>query len=247
MPASRHPRRLIATILAAATLVLAPVSGAVAQMGPPPVLDEVALSLSAEAWVTTETAEVTIGVDAVLTDGDIAGLRGEVLATLASLTEPEADWRITRFDRSLDSSGLERLRVTAQARLPDTALDGLADAVDAASRAGLRYAIQGIAFTPSLAEREAARANLRATLYADVAAELERLNTAFPDRAYRVGRIDFSGPGMPVPAPMMLRAEALTVAADSGRRATPVAVADRMQMTISVVFSAFADADSPPQ
>lgn len=235
-----RPRLLLTAALTAGLLSTAPLAPAAAQSAPPPVVDEVMLSLSAESWVTTQTAEVTIGVDAVLTDGDIAGLRTEVLSTLAGLTGTDADWRITRFDRSMDSSGLERLRVAAQARLPDTALDGLAEALDDRSRAGLQYTLSGVAFSPSLAEREAARADLRATLYADIAAELVRLNAAFPDRTYRVGRIDFTGGFMPAPPPMM-RAEAMTLASDAAGRGAPVAVADRMRMTVGVVFSAFAD------
>lgn len=235
-----RPRLLLAAAATAGLLSTAPMTPASAQPVPPPVVDEVMLSLSAEAWVTTRTAEVTIGVDAVLTDGDIAGLRAEVLGTLAGLTGADTDWRITRFDRSMDSSGLERLRVAAQARLPDTALDGLAEALDGHSRAGLQYALGGVAFSPSLAEREAARAELRASLYADIAAELARLNAAFPDRTYRVGRIDFTGGFMPAPPPMM-RAEAMALASDAAGRTAPVAVADRMRMTVGVVFSAFPD------
>jgi hypothetical protein len=167
-------------------LLTSPVSAQV----PPPVMDQVVLDLTAEDWVGTETARVTVSADAAATGADAGSQRADLLKAIDGLA-PDADWRVVGFDRSTDQAGLERWRAVAEARLAETALGGLADKARQASRPGLQLRVASIEFTPTLGETEAARARLRAEIYGKAASELKALEQSFPGRKFRMGNIDF--------------------------------------------------------
>lgn len=212
------PAKRLAPLAVLPALLAAP-----ALAEPYPIMDQVVLSLSAEEWVESDTARVTIAIDAAQPGSDATGVREEMMAALDRLA-PDADWRFVRFDRGRDESGLERWSATAEARLPETALGGLEGRADEASRPGLQLRVAATDFAPTLAEREAVKAQLRAEIYARAGEELSRLNQAFPDRDYRVATIDFVNPPyMPMmehqgdmmaraaPAPMMAESAGFSV------------------------------------
>ena len=97
---------------------------------PPPVMDQVVLDLTAEDWVGTETARVTVSADAAATGTDAGTQRTDLLRAVDGLA-PDAEWRIVGFDRSTDQAGLERWRAVAEARLTENALAGLANKLGA--------------------------------------------------------------------------------------------------------------------
>lgn len=206
---------------------------------PPPVMDEVTLQLSAEDWVTTETARVEVVIEATATEtgtdaGD--GMRDELLTAATSLA-PDAEWRIVTFDRFSDPSGLERSRAVAETRLPENGLGGLAGKARQASRPGLQVRIGQIEFTPQLAETETVRKRLRAEIYARVGEEIQALQAAFPQRSYRVGSIRFLDTREPMPVAMMARAEAAPMAAGAKM---PAGVSEKLRVNADVVLSAVA-------
>ena len=182
--------------------LLASLAPARAQIPPPRPDDEVTLTLHAEGFVETGTALVRVAFDTALEGAGVAQMRERLKEVLARLAD-QADWRFTRFDRVVDPAGLERWRVEAEARLPESLLAGLADKAKAGSRPGIQARIAGIDFTPTLAEREAGYAKLRASLYGEAEAELARLKAAVSDRAYRIKRVAFSAEGEP-PRPLPL-------------------------------------------
>ena len=215
-------------------------AGVAAAQSFPPEPDTIALSLSAEDWVETKTAKVTARVDATLA-GDKAGdARGEALRALAGAAD-DAQWRITGFNRSQDASGLERFSITAETRLPEAQLSGLAERAEKGSRPGLKARILNVDFAPTRAEREAKLAELRAKIYADVAAELARVNAAYPERDYRVRSLSVGTAGaVPVPQPARARAavfaDAQTSEADFvGGGAS---VSQKLVVSASVLFAA---------
>ena len=87
---------------------------------PPLVLDKVSLQLTARDWVSTDKALLHINVNMTLNNADMVQARADILKNLKKVAEGE--WHITRFDRSQDSSGLEKLYVQAI-----TLLSNLAD------------------------------------------------------------------------------------------------------------------------
>src|SRR5436190_23068731 len=91
-----------------------------------PLLNKVALQLTAEQWVATKTALVTVGINASVSDSDLGKIQSNILDKLNQLAGKQ-EWHIVSFDRSQDQSGLERVQVSAQARLPEAALAGIRD------------------------------------------------------------------------------------------------------------------------
>jgi len=198
-----------------------------------PADDRIVLDLAREGWVETKTAEVVLAVNATLKQEESANVRQTILAALQKLS-PDADWRITTFNRNADRSGLDSWYVEAQARIDDTGLDGMRAAADKASQPGMTITVNAINFTPTLAEVEATRAALRQAIYKDAQAELDRVNAAFPDAHYRINLVNFTGRAVaPVPQPQfMARADAVAAAPKA------IAVEDRIQLQATVVLAA---------
>ncbi len=227
------PTGLAAALLVCALLGLAPPR---ADAQTPPRHDEIVLDRSAEEWVETETARVVIAVDLAINAGQFGQARAEIEGDLRAIS-PKGTWRLTSFDKLRDEAGYERWRVIAEARLPGSVLSSLGPTVKNAGRSGRAFAIQEIDYTPTLAEREAALAQLRARLYAEAGRELAAINKAFPDRGFRIGTIDFSNPAMPG-RPMMDSARATRVMAAQAKGAPSSAVAEKLTVEARVILAA---------
>lgn len=236
-------RRLMGPLTAAAllTLPLATMPAtAMAQTIVPPVTDSVSLNLSVEDWVKTETALVTLVVD-VAGSGEGTNLRGDILKAVAGVAD-RAEWRFIAMDKQNDSAGLDRWQALLQARLPESQLPALNDRTKKASRSGLQVRVGSVAFDPTLAETETTRAALRDQLYAQVNAELKRLNGAFPGRNYRVAGIDFFEQSVPRAVMVTGVRKQMMEAAAPMADAQP-GVQDKLVVGARVTLSAFA---TPP-
>jgi hypothetical protein len=228
--------RVAAPLALGLALLLA--SPALAQV-PPPVMDQVVLDLTAEDWVGTETARVTVSADAAATGTDAGTQRADLLKAVEGLA-PDAEWRIVSFDRSTDQAGLERWRAVAEARLAENALGGLADKARQASRPGLQLRIASIEFTPTLIETEAVRARLRAEIYGKAASELKTLEQSFPGRKFRMGNIDFvDQPPMAYARKTREDTQPMAMAAAPAQDG-PVSVSEKLVMRARVILSAVA-------
>lgn len=206
---------------------------------PPPVMDEVTMELSAEDWVVTETALVTVAADAAATGSQTGVARSDLLAAVSGLV-PDAEWRVVSFDRFTDQAGLDRWQAVAEARLPETEVGGLGEKAKELSRPGLQLRVRSIEFTPTLAETEAVRARLRAEIYRRAGEEIASLERSFGDRDFRIGAIRFQENGMPpMPMPAMMSRGAMPEAMDKAA-AAPVSVSEKMRVTAYVVLSTLA-------
>lgn len=204
-----------------------------AQTVVPPVLDSVSFNLSAEDWVRSDTAMVTLTVD-LAGSGNSGTVRSDVLKAISGISS-KAQWRVVAISPQSDSAGLERWQAQLQARLPEDELSALSERATKASKPGLQVRVAQIAFDPTLAETEAVRAGLRDRIYADVDAEVKRLNKAFPGRNYRAGDISFSEQGAPPNFDTKL-----AVAAPRAVATAFAGVQARLQMQAQVTLSAFA-------
>lgn len=223
--------------IAAALMLLVACAGAMpatAQVIQP--RDEIVLVLTAEEWVETKTARVVAVADVAIAGESRNVVRDRMMAALKKMA-PTAEWRISQFTRNQDPAGLERWRVAAQTRLPEAALGGLDDRAKSVSQPGLQLRIQAIQFTPTLDEREAALATLRDRLYSQAKAEAARVAKLWPERNFRVARIDIGTLGnQPMmreamaPAPMA----AMGGASESGEA---VAVAQKLTLQATVTLS----------
>lgn len=155
-------------------------------------LNRINLRLSAEQWVTSKTALVTVGVNAGISDSRVEKLQEEVLKKLNDISN-QGEWHIVSLDRTQDQSGLEKIQMIAQARLPNSALSVLRDKAKKISKPGETYAVDNIQFTPSEDEFRAANIELRNNIYQQAKAEIDRLNKVLPDQKYYIHNIDFSG------------------------------------------------------
>ena len=203
--------------------------------------DEIVLRLQAEDWVQTATAKVTAVVETVLT-GDQAGQQNSRVPPVLAELAPGGEWRVTAFDRTRDASGLERWRVTAEARLSEAGLGGIYDRSQKVSRPGQQVTVTEVQFQPTLAERETTAAKLRAEIYRRAAEEVARAAQVWPDRGFRVQRIDFAF-GLPSPRPMPRMARAMAAqemmppSAPAPEQDAGVNVSERMTLTATVVLA----------
>jgi len=202
-----------------------------------PVLNEVLYQTSAEQWVKTATAEVTVEINASLTASQLAELRASILEKLNKLAK--SDWHITQFNSTANQSGLEQLQIFAQTRLAESALGNLRDAAKSISKPGETFTLASINFVPTLAENEAVRTQLRHLIYQRIQAELTQLNKTYPSQQYAVHRIEFTENSLPQPArgPQMM---AMAMNKTAVAEAAPLTVANKIVLTARADLAAIA-------
>lgn len=196
-------------------------------------LNKVSLNLHSQQWVTTKTALVIVGINAAVADQGIANVQATVLNKLKQLSD-KGEWHVMSFNRQQDQSGLESIRITAQARLPQDQLSGLRDKAKSITKPGETYNIDDVQFIPSDEELKQAMISLRNDIYTQAKNEIEALNKTYPDQKYYVYSIDFGiQPSAPMAANMMaMEKSSLRMAA------APIAVGNKMELQATVVIAA---------
>ncbi|ASQ46490.1 hypothetical protein [Legionella clemsonensis] len=209
----------------AALLLLGLSSSLSLAVEPKPILDKVIFQISARQWVTTQTALLTVNVNATLTNADLVKARADIMTTLAKIAP--GDWHLTQFDRSQDSSGLEKLFVAAEARVPQASLTNIYQNAKNVSKPGATYTIDGVEFKPSLEEVQQVKVQLRERLYKLVNDEIGRLNQVYPTQNYSLNTLIVTE-GEPAPIqPQAYRAK------NTMMLATEVAAAPAPALTVS--------------
>lgn len=203
-------------------------------------LNKVTLQLQSQQWVTTKTALVYAGVNAAVTDQGIGNVQADVLNKLKQLSD-KGEWHVVSFNRQLDQSGLERVQISAQARLPQSELSGLRDKAKQISKPGETYTIDNVLFTPSDEEIQQANTSLRNDLYQQAKAEIATLNKTYPDQKYYLYNIDFGSSPVVSPAPMQENAVYMEKAAGMARIAAPIPVGNKAQLQATVVIASMPD------
>lgn len=169
---------------------------------PPPyvplTLDKVQFQISTKQWVATQTALLNVTINVTLNNADLVKARADIMAKLNKIAA--GDWHLVQFDRSQDSSGLEKLYVQAQARVEQASLTDIYQNAKSNSAPGAQYSVSGVEFKPSLDEIQAVRATIREKLYQQVNDELNRLNKVYPGQHYSVSNLVFmEGDTPPMP------------------------------------------------
>jgi len=205
-------------------------------------INKVTLPLQAEQWVTTQTALVSVMVNAAVTDQGIERMQGDVLQQLKRFSD-KGDWHIVSFDRQQDKSGLESIQILAQARLQQTDLGNLRDKAKSMSKPGLTFTINNVQFTPNEDEIRQANAALRSNIYQQAKTEIDTLNKIYPDQKYYLYQVNFFTPEIPMPmAPnaMYARGMAANVAAQAPAP-QPLSVGNKVQLQATVIVASFPD------
>jgi len=208
---------------------------AFADIDPGPLLNKVTLQLQTQQWVTTTTALVYAGVNAAVNDQSMGSVQADVINKLKQLSN-KGEWHIVSFNRQQDQSGLERVQISAQARLPQSELSGLRDKAKKISKPGETYTIDNVLFIPSDEEIQQANISLRNNLYQQAKNEIDALNKMYPDQKYYLYSMDFAL--LPV-APMPMAANALM--AGRSAAATPLSVGNKVQLQATVVIASMPD------
>lgn len=243
-------KKLTYSLLAISAIAIPSLSSA--EVLPPPVsmplpLNTISYPITLEKWATTNTAKVTISMDAALDKIGLADINSHVLENLNKLAA-KADWHITQFNRNQDKSGLEGLHVEAEARLTQDVLPGLRYKAKTISKAGETYTVSAIDFSPSTAEMEATHAAARAEIYESAKQEIARLNQAYPEQHYFLRSVDFAPPS---PGPVMYKTMQVAEAPGPNVSNNAIPVNAKITETAQVVIGArvpkATDSVSPPK
>lgn len=196
-------------------------------------LDKVVFQLSAKEWVSTQSALLKVNVNATLNNADVVKSRADIMENLNKIAK--GDWHLTQFDRSQDSSGLEKLFVDAQVRVPQSELTNVYQYAKDISKTGVVYTISAIEFKPSVEEIQQLRTTLRQKLYQQVNVELNELNKTYPTQQYTINRLYLMDGDMTIPTAVYKSREVNNmVMAAVPPSASPLAVSNEMTMTALV-------------
>jgi hypothetical protein len=202
-----------------------------------PLLNTVTMQFKAEQWVATKTALVTVGVNASVTGSGLGKIQNDVLNKLNKLSS-KGEWHIVSFNRSLDQSGLERVQMSAQSRLPSDELSGLRDRAKSMSVPGETYTLDNVEFVPSAEELRDANTALRNDIYNQAKTELDNLNKLYPDQKFYLHNANFYSDMNAQPKAMLM---AVSGAAESANR--PLAVGDKLKISATFIFASAPNSD----
>lgn len=195
------------------------------------ILDKINFQMATKQWVTTQTALLTVNINVSLNNADLVKARSDVMNSLNKIAKGE--WHLVQFDRSQDSSGLEKLYVQAQSRVEQGALTDIYKNAKSVSMPGAQYDIGSVEFKPSLEETQAVRAAIREKLYQQVNEEIARINKAYPLQSYSVSNLVFVEGDMPPMQPRAYQAKTMNAMVVSDG-AAPLAVSNELVITALV-------------
>ncbi|KTD13644.1 hypothetical protein Lgra_0779 [Legionella gratiana] len=221
-----------------AFMVVTPFAVAGNVLPPPPpqpqlVLDKIDFQLSAKQWVTTQTALLGVTINVTLSSADLVKARADIMERLNKIAK--GDWHLIQFDRSQDSSGLEKLYVQAQARVSQEVLTDIYQNAKTVSSPGAQYEISSVDFKPSFDETQVVLTQIRQRLYQQVNDELDRINKAYPNQNYSVSNLVFVDGNNPPPQPRPYQAKEMnTMIAAAVPAAPALTVSNELILTVIV-------------
>lgn len=199
-------------------------------------LDKIDFQLSAKQWVTTKTALLGVNINVTLNNADLVKARSDIMERLNKIAK--GDWHLVQFDRSQDSSGLEKLFVQAQARVGQEVLTDIYQNAKTVSLPGAQYEISSVDFKPSFEETQIVLTQIRQRLYQQVNNELARINKAYPTQNYSVSNLVFvDGNNPPQPRPYQAK-EMNTMLAVAAPAAPALTVSNELILTAIVEVAA---------
>lgn len=200
---------------------------------PPPdlVLDKITFQTSAKQWVSTQSALLNVAIDATLTNADLVKARADIMTNLNKIAK--GDWHLLSFDRSQDSSGLEKVNVQAQVRVNQSLLTDIYQNAKSVSKPGAQYTLTNIDFKPSLDEVQTVRAAVRKQLYEQVNAELARINNVYANQNYSVSSIVLIDGDNPQP-PVAYQAKTMNALMAQGAVVASLSVSNELVLTAVV-------------
>ena len=156
-------------------------------------MDVLNISFVVEDWLDSDTAEVTIDINASVDNDDSTDLRSEIKESLKKLVD--AEWRLVKISRHSDKVGREAWNLTAKARVKEEDTNKLSARTKKLGRVGLQYRVLSVDFTPTMTQVEELNRTMRSKINGLIANELERLNEELPGRDWRVSSVSYGNDG----------------------------------------------------
>lgn len=157
-------------------------------------MSNVSMDLTAEEFITSESAKVIFSATLALTDPNIDS-KAEVISAARRLHESD-NWYVTGVYRQEDASGIEVVTYTLALRVAENLVNQIKASIKEINRAGLKFTLTDIDYTPTQAQIEEGNKALRSKVYAKANEELEILNNATAqkesDEKWVIGTINFS-------------------------------------------------------
>lgn len=194
-------------------------------------LDKINFQVSARQWVTTQSALLTVSINMTLNNADLIKARADIMSNLNKIAA--GDWHLLTFDRSQDSSGLEKLYVEGQARVNQKDLVDIYQNAKKSSTPGAQYGILNVEFKPSLEETQMIRDDVRTKLYQKVNDELAKINKAYPQQNYSINHLLFVE-GSEVSRQPMPQSKAINAMVLDGAAAPSLSVSNELVLTAMV-------------
>lgn len=159
-----------------------------------PIQDTISLDLAAEKTVVNDTIKVIATISALIRpDQTDATLRADIRAMMKKLIET-AEWQFSNLERSTDPSGVERVQITASARVSEGENANLEGRARDVSSPGLTVANVQVDTTIPQRMLDEAEQALRMDLLAKINQELAKINEVMKDdklQPYRVYQVKF--------------------------------------------------------
>ncbi len=152
-------------------------------------MDTLNLSFTVEDWLDSETAELTIDIDASVEGSDALELRTDIKNSLKELIDTE--WRFVRVNRHTDRTGREAWQVAAQARVDESEISNLGGRTKKLGRVGLQYRVGRVDYSPTQNQVEELNRNLRTKVNQLISDELSVLDSELAGRRWRVSSVNY--------------------------------------------------------
>jgi hypothetical protein len=153
--------------------------------------DTVSLEIVAEKTVVNDSVKLVAEIVALVETGKAEEiLRAEIKSTMKGLVD--ADWQFTNMKRSIDDSGVERVRLQASVRVSERENYNLDKRAEQVSRPGLVIVKVEVEVDTSVPQHmlDEAESDLRVTLSAKALTERDKLSKALGND-YRIHALMF--------------------------------------------------------
>lgn len=175
-------------------------------------MSNVSMSLTADEFITSESAKLSFTATYALTDPS-ADAKAEILEAAKKLYNGE--WFVTGVYREDSSAGIETVTYSLSIRVPESFVNSVRSGIKNINRSGLKFELHNTDYTPTQAQIEEGNKSLRKKIYAKANEELEILNaeTAGKDSEEKwvLGSVNFNNQG----GAAMAKSNALRTAATS--------------------------------
>ena len=153
-------------------------------------MSEVSMDISAEDFITSETAKLTFAATFALTDTAIDS-KAEVLTNAKQIVDGE--WFVTNVQRNEDTSGIENVTFNLSVRVKEREVGAIKSKIRAVNRPGLKFVLVNIDYSPTAAQIQDGNKGLRRKVYLKANEELEVLNEVMKtdSEQWMIGSIDF--------------------------------------------------------